>query len=143
MSVYKTFKGVERAIAQRLAGERVGHLGGADVVTDWLAVEVKTRKALPGWIRDAVAQAKRNAGISQLPVAILHQVGQRHAGDLVVIALADFEGWFGAEYLAADADDAARLDVLTPDADEEAAFAALLGDAEAEAAAFLETLDRG
>lgn len=122
MSVYRTFKGVERKLAQRLGGERVGHLGGADVQTVWLSVEVKTRKELPQWLRDAVAQAKRNSGVSQLPVAILHQVGQRHAGDLVVIALADFEGWFGAEYLAsnADADDAAWL---APDTDAE--FAAL------------------
>ena len=129
MSVYKTFKGVERAIAQRLGGERVGHLGGADVVTDWLAVEVKTRKELPQWLRDAVAQAKRHAGISQLPVAILHQVGQRHAGDIVCLRLADFQDWFGAgenpalgcvadaENRAAlgDAEAAVWLDVMTPD----------------------------
>ena len=127
MSQYRTFKGVERKIAQRLAGERVGHLGGADVVTDWLSVEVKSRKELPQWLRDAVAQAKRNGGISQLPVAILHQVGQRHAGDLVVMTLADFENWFGdaptlgtmadTVYQAANGDEEAGawLDVMTPD----------------------------
>ncbi|MBI3960247.1 MAG: hypothetical protein HY328_15650 [Chloroflexi bacterium] len=128
MSKYRTFKGVERALAQRLNGERTGQTGGADVQTDWLCVEVKTRKHLPQWIRDAIAQAKRNGGISQLPVVILHQVGQRHAGDLVVMTLADFENWFGggdpgpgamadARYLAAlgDAEAAAWLGVCAPD----------------------------
>jgi len=94
MSKYRTFKGVERSLAKRLNGERTGHTGGADVQTDWLCAEVKSRKTLPQWVRDAVAQAKRNAGISQLPVAILHQQGQRHDADLVVMTLADFENNF-------------------------------------------------
>lgn len=128
MSKYKTFKGVERQIAKRLGGERVGHLGGADVIVDsWLSIEVKSRKTLPQWIRDAIAQSKRNAGISQLPIVILHQVGQRHDADLVVMALADFENWFGqagdsgvvadAEYRAAlgNAEALEWLEIMTPD----------------------------
>lgn len=127
MSVYRTFKGVERSLAKRLNGQRTGHTGGADVQTDWLCVEVKTRKTLPQWVRDAIGQAKRNAGVSQMPIAILHQTGQRHAGDLVVMSLGDFESWFlsgddlgvrsSAEYLAALGDESARewLDVMTPD----------------------------
>jgi hypothetical protein len=127
MSKYKTFKGVERAIAKRLNGDRIGQYGGADVQTDWLSVEVKSRKTLPQWIRDAIAQSKRNAGISQLPIVILHQVGQRHDADLVVMALADFENWFGqagdsgvvadAEYRAAlgNADAAKWLEIMKPD----------------------------
>ena len=96
MSVHRAFKGTERAIAARLGGQRVGHLGGADVVTDWLSVECKHRQTIPAWLVDAVAQAKRNGGISQLPVAILHQAGARHDGDLVVLTLKDFQDWFGA-----------------------------------------------
>ena len=127
MSKYKTFKGVERAIAKRLNGDRIGQYGGADVQTDWLSVEVKSRKTLPQWIRDAIAQSKRNAGISQLPIVILHQVGQRHDADLVVMALADFENWFGqagdsgvvadAEYRAAlgNAEALEWLEIMTPD----------------------------
>jgi hypothetical protein len=130
MSKYRTFKGVERSLARRLNGDRTGHTGGADVQTDWLCVEVKTRKMLPQWMRDAIAQAKRNAGVSQLPIAILHQTGQRHAGDLVVMALADFENWFGgngeggavadARYLAENGDEEARrwLEVVAPDRQE-------------------------
>lgn len=131
MSKYRTFKGVERALAKRLNGERTGHTGGADVVTDWLCVEVKSRATLPRWVRDAIGQAKRNAGIEQLPVAILHQTGQRHDGDLVVMTLADFENWFGEPgskagtvadtvYLAGLGDEDARhwLEVMQPDREE-------------------------
>ena len=130
MSVYRTFKGVERALAKRLNGERTGQTGGADVESDWLSVEVKCRKHLPQWLRDAIAQAKRNGGIPQLPVVILHQVGQRHDGDIVCLTLADFENWFGGMgespppgtmadtvYQAANGDEAAAawLEVMTPD----------------------------
>ena len=96
MSKYRTFKGVERQIAKRLGGKRVGHLGGADVIVDsWLSIEVKSRKQIPQWIRDALNQSKRNAGISELPIVILHQVGQNHNGDIVILTLADFQNWFG------------------------------------------------
>ena len=131
MSKYRTFKGVERAIAKRLGGERVGHLGGADVIVDdWLSVEVKSRKQIPQWIRDALNQSKRNAGISELPIVILHQVGQNHNGDIVILTLADFQNWFGqaddsgdsgvvadAEKLASQGDGQALewLEIMTPD----------------------------
>ena len=48
----KTWKAVEREIARRLGGHRVGCTGKAtvDVVSDWLTIEVKTRKALPTWL---------------------------------------------------------------------------------------------
>jgi hypothetical protein len=92
-------------------------------------VEVKTRKNLPQWIRDAVSQAKRNGGVEQLSVVILHQNGMRHDGDLVVLSLPDFECWFGggvgphsvlvadARYLAAqgEKESAAFLEMATPD----------------------------
>ena len=66
-----------------------------NVVTDWLSVEVKTRRALPGWLRDAIAQTKGNAGIAQLPIVVLHQTGTKHTGDIVCLSLADFEQWIG------------------------------------------------
>ncbi len=95
MSVHRAFKGTERAIAARLGGQRLGHLGGADVVTDWLSVECKHRQTVPAWLKEALAQSRRNAGVSQLSVAIIHEEGQRHDGDLVVMTLADFQDWFG------------------------------------------------
>ena len=89
----KTWKAVEREIARRLGGHRVGCTGKAtvDVVSDWLTIEVKTRKALPIWLLDALDQAARASDDGRLPVVILHQTGQRHDGDLVIMRLGDFE----------------------------------------------------
>ena len=95
MSANRSFKTTERAIARRLGGKRLGHLGGADVTTDWLCVECKHRQSIPAWLVDAIAQAKRNATADQLPVAIIHQHGAHHADDLVVLTFAHFQEWFG------------------------------------------------
>ncbi len=88
----RTWKANERAIAKRLGGQRVGNRGTntEDVVHPWLSVEVKTRKALPAWLLDAMAQARRNSPASRLPIVVLHQVGSRHDGDLVVLTLGAF-----------------------------------------------------
>ncbi len=87
-----TWKHTERAIAKRLNGRRLGVTGGAtpDVITDLLAVEVKHRKALPEWLKDALTQAERNAD-NRLPLVVLHEAGKRHADDLVLLRLQDLE----------------------------------------------------
>jgi len=92
----KTWKQVERTIARRLNGRRQGATGrrGPDVLTAWLAVEVKHRKRLPAWLKDAQRQARTAAG-DRLPLVILHEAGQRHSDDLVLIRLGDFQDWFG------------------------------------------------
>jgi len=91
-----TWKQTERAIAGRLNGKRQGAVGrtGADVVNDWLAVEVKHRRRLPQWLKDALTQARSGAG-DRLPIVVLHEAGQRHSDDLVLVRLADFQEWFG------------------------------------------------
>lgn len=91
-----TWKQTERVIAKRLNATRQGATGrtGADVVNDWLAGEVKHRKRLPQWLKDALTQAGTGAG-DRLPLVILHESGQRHADDLVILRLADFQDWFG------------------------------------------------
>jgi len=93
----RLWKATERAIAARLGGVRVGCTGEAtpDVVSDWLSCEVKTRKRLPGWLQDAMRQAVANAKEGTLPLVVLHEVGQRHDSDLVVMRLAAFVAWFG------------------------------------------------
>lgn len=90
-----TWKSVERAIAKRLNGKRLGATGKAtaDVVNDWLSVEVKHRRVLPDWLKDALGQAA-NGAEGRLPIVVLHESGQRHADDLVLMRLADFEDWF-------------------------------------------------
>ena len=95
MSVYRTFKGTERKIARLLGGKRTGHTGGADVTTDWLCVEVKHRASIPAWLRGAVAQARRNAGAMQLPIAVIHEHDTQHSQDLVIMTLGDFRDFFG------------------------------------------------
>jgi len=93
----KTWKAVEQRLAKRLDGERIGCTGGAtpDVVSDWLSIEIKTRKRLPQWLKDAIAQAVSNVWGYRLPVVILHEIGQHHDDDLVLLKLKDFEAWFG------------------------------------------------
>lgn len=86
---------VERAVAKRLDGERVGHLGGEDVSTSAFSVECKERASLPIWLTDAMAQAVRHCPEGKLPMVVLHALGARHDNDLVVIRLRDFEDWFG------------------------------------------------
>ena len=90
----KMWKAVERELARRLGGQRIGCTGKAtaDVVSDWLNIEVKTRKTLPAWLLSAIEQARDD---DRLSMVILHQVGQRHDDDLVLIRLSDFEEWFG------------------------------------------------
>lgn len=88
-----TWKHTERAIAKRLNGRRLGATGGAtpDVITDRLAVEVKHRKALPEWLKDALAQAVHGAEEDRVPLVVLHEAGKHHADDLVLLRLQDLE----------------------------------------------------
>lgn len=86
-----TWKSVERAIAKHLDGQRVGVTGRAtpDVITDSLSVECKHRKALPKWLKSAMAQAEVNAA-GKVPVVVLHEKYKRHVDDLVVLRLSEF-----------------------------------------------------
>jgi hypothetical protein len=88
----------ERAIAKRLGGQRVGHLGGEDVALPWLSLEVKEREKFPVWLIDAMGQAWGHAKAGQLPAVVLHTLGTRHDNDMVVMRLADFEEWFGGDH---------------------------------------------
>jgi hypothetical protein len=112
MSTQALFKSTERRVARMLGGQRSGHLGGADVVTEDFAVEVKQRCTLPVWLKGAVAQAKRHAG-SRLPMVVLHEAGERHTRSLVILELGTFCDWFGSDVLAGADED--ELRVLAPD----------------------------
>jgi hypothetical protein len=82
-----------------LGGERTSKRGlgsnAPDVLAGGFAVEVKHRRTLPAWLTAAMAQSARNAPDGALPLVVLHEAGQRHADDLVVLRLADFREWFG------------------------------------------------
>src|SRR4051794_26094792 len=95
------WKRTERQIAGRLGGRRVpvtgrGRGDAPDVAHPALAVEVKHRRALPGWLRTALAQAAASARPGQVPIVVLHTAGVRHADDLVLLRLADFVAGYGA-----------------------------------------------
>ena len=94
------WKRTERLIARILGGTRVpvsgrGRGDQPDVRHPWLSIEVKARAELPAWLLDALAQAEAAATPDQLPIAVLHEAGQRHDRALVVLRLADFVAWFG------------------------------------------------
>jgi len=96
----KLWKASERAIAGRIGGERVpitGRQRGSvpDVKHQWLSVECKCRQLIPMWLKEALAQAHAAVRGEQLPVAILHEAGQRHDDDIVCVKLAEFVEWFG------------------------------------------------
>ena len=97
----KSWKATERAVASALGGRRVPVSGRQrgdtpDVAHPWLSVEVKHRRALPQWLDEALDQAAAASdGGERLPVAILHEAGERHGRDVVLVRLADFREWFG------------------------------------------------
>ena len=89
-----TWKRTERAVADRLGGQRVPVSGRArgdapDIRHPLLSLEVKHRKSLPAWLLNAMQQAVAYADPEQIPVAVLHQHGSRHDTDLCVMTLAD------------------------------------------------------
>lgn len=96
----KRWKATERHIARLVGGRRVPVTGRArgdtpDIAHPWLSIECKDRATLPAWLLDALAQAEAAATPSQLPIAVLHQAGDRYDRALVVVRLADFLTWCG------------------------------------------------
>ena len=85
---------LERYIAKRLGGQRLGHYGGEDVAHEWLSIECKERATLPVWLRDAMRQAIGHAAADALPIVVLHELHKAHNEDLVVMRLCDFDDWF-------------------------------------------------
>jgi hypothetical protein len=89
----KTWKASERQIAARFGSKRTGPQGKAvpDIITGRYSIEVKTRKAFPAWLHEAMAQSRRNAVDGTEPIVVLHQIGQRYDDDLVVMSLKMFQ----------------------------------------------------
>lgn len=92
-----TWKRAERRVAKALGGKRLPVSGteAPDVVTEWVCVEVKYRRAFPLWLTEALDRAVRHAKDSQLPVAVLVQRGRRTSNAMVVLKLKDFREHFG------------------------------------------------
>lgn len=83
----------EREIAAAQGGVRLPNSGRGqpDVIAGNLAVQVKTRKALPAWLLAAMDQAGRDADPGQVPIVVLSAVSRgKKARRLVVLDLDAF-----------------------------------------------------
>ncbi len=102
------WKSGERILAALLGCERVPLTGRArgktasDLLSSWLSVEVKTRKALPVFLADAMDSAERGAdfarrrdGNTRLPIVVLHADHTDYRRSLVVMRLGDADDYFG------------------------------------------------
>ncbi len=81
-----------------LGGERVpitGRQRGAtpDIEHESLSVEVKSRKSIPAWLRDALEQAQAASRDGRLPVAVIHEEGRPYRDALVVMSLGEFASY--------------------------------------------------
>ena len=92
-----TWKQRERKVAKALNGQRTGATGrqGPDVINAWLCCEVKHRRKLPQWLRDALAKIRHQAGSNRLGVLVLHEHARHDS--IVCLSLSDFRAWFGGE----------------------------------------------
>ena len=98
----KNWKRHERETAKAFNSVRTGPTGkdNADIIA-WngnLLIECKQRKSLPKWLKDAISQVQgyvAQSGNDSLGIVILHETGQRHSTDYVVMQRDDFLNWFG------------------------------------------------
>lgn len=95
------WKKTERAIAERLGGQRVPVSGRQrgdvpDIAHGRLAIECKHRQRIPAWLTDAMRQAEAAARDGKLPVAVLHAQGGRHDANLCVMTLDTLVALLGA-----------------------------------------------
>jgi hypothetical protein len=99
----KPWKATERATARLLGGERVpinGRGSAPDVEHDHLSIEVKHRRVMPQWIKDALDQAvAASDGRQRLPIVVVHEHAKRHLDDVVMVSMRDWIDWFGSEVM--------------------------------------------
>lgn len=82
----------EREIAAAMGGVRLPNSGRgqADVIAGNVAVQVKTRKALPSWLTAAADQARADAPSGMVPVVVLSEARQgRKARRFLMVELRD------------------------------------------------------
>ena len=86
-------KRIERAIAKRVGGKRIGILGKSDVEHPLFSFEIKSRMRFVGdkWFLQAV----RNCEKDKIPAVIVHITRQHHKNDYVILKLKDFEDLLG------------------------------------------------
>jgi hypothetical protein len=67
------------------------YMGTTRTGTDAWSIECKSWRRLPARVLDALHQAERTATAGRTAAAVLHQVGDRHDADLVVLRWRDFQ----------------------------------------------------
>lgn len=92
------WKAVELKLAKMIGGERVPITGrqrgsSPDIRHPYLSIEVKERQKLPDWIHEAMEQAEMAKCDGEHPITILHEKGQKHTDDFVVMRLGEFITW--------------------------------------------------
>lgn len=111
----RSWKSGERAIAKILGCERIPVTGRinkrgkpADLISPWLAVEVKTRKRLPVFLVEVMSQAEAGAAFAgirdkkaRLAIGVVHEDGDRYGESVVCLRLKDFVEHFGGAKEAA------------------------------------------
>lgn len=89
------------------------------------SLECKSWRQLPARVVSALQQAERSAIAGQTAAAVLHQVGARHDGDLVVLRWKDFAGLLIGDH-DADRRLAARVAAIAELADADRAVVEVL-----------------
>jgi len=89
------WKSCETRVAKYIGGERVPVTGrqrgdAPDIKHPWLSVEVKYRKKLPDWIKDAMCQARASQIGHQMPVVILCEKGEETGKAWILTPLSEF-----------------------------------------------------
>lgn len=92
-----SWKREEREVARAMGFERNPNIGFGhpDIDAGPFAVEVKKRKELPGWFKEAHEQARRNAG-SSTPLVVFSEIRQGvKAQRFVSMRWEDWMEWYG------------------------------------------------
>lgn len=105
MTARNTWKNAERRVAEDLGGKRIPVTGidrhGADVVTPMFHVQVKLRKALPGWLWGWLSGIRSDAQPKgKVGILILKKPRQRDNEGLVVMSYVDFVDLHGTRSIA-------------------------------------------
>lgn len=90
----RQWKQCERKVAELLGGERIAVSGrvrghAPDIAHGTLSLEVKSRKSIPRWLREAGEQAQAASTDGRLPVSVIHVQGKPYADALCVMRLED------------------------------------------------------
>lgn len=89
----RRWKRAESEIARALGTERLPNSGTGqpDCRCPGWAVQIKTRKELPAWLKEAMAQATRDAAPGERPVVVLNEVSQGKKPYRLAVLL--FDDW--------------------------------------------------